>query len=73
MEWFAGWSQVGQHVGRLIVDPGYVVKFASLEVRSELLHEETVGRHVCILGVPVPRGLLHYQVRVVEAQDALHT
>ena len=66
-----GGAKLGQHVGRLVVEPGYMAKLASLKVRGELLHEEMVGRHVGILGVPVSRHLLDHQVRVVEAQDAL--
>jgi hypothetical protein len=39
-----------------------------IKVSADLLDEEAVARHVCILGVPIARRLLDHQVRVVVAQ-----
>ena len=44
-------------------------ELAPLEVSTELLYEEAVACHVCILGVPVARRLLDHQVGVTVSQN----
>ena len=39
----------------IIVGPWYVKELAPFEVPTDLLDEESIARHVCILGVPVAR------------------
>jgi hypothetical protein len=44
-------------------------ELAPFKVSTELLDEEAVAGHICILGVPVARRLLDHQVGVSIAQD----
>src|SRR3954468_14638259 len=44
-----------------------MVKFTSLEVSTQLLHQKTVACHICILCIPSPRALLHHEIGVAEA------
>ena len=58
-----------QGICLLVVISWHVKELTPFKVSTELLDEETVARHVCILGVPVTRRLLDHQVRVAVAQD----
>ena len=42
-----------QGICLLIVGPWHVKELTPLEISAELLDEETVACHVCVLGVPV--------------------
>ena len=53
----------------LVVGPWHMEELAPFKVSAELLNEEAVARHVCVLGVHVARLLLDYQIRVAIAQD----
>jgi len=69
----SGGADYRQGVGSLVIRPRDVVKLAAVEVAAELLDEEPVRSHVRILGVPGPRRLLHDEVGVAVAHDALDT
>ena len=75
MKGYAGWYCLAgradscQGVCFVVVVSWHIEELASLEIPTELLHEETVTRHVCIFGVPVARRLLDHQVRVTIAED----
>ena len=53
----------------LIVISWHMEKLAPFKISTELLYEEAVAGHICILGVPVTRRLLDHQVRISIAQD----
>ena len=44
-------------------------QLAPFKVSTELLDEEAVAGHICVLGVPVARRLLDHQVRVAITKD----
>src|SRR4051812_36101061 len=44
-----------------------MVKFTSLEVSTQLLHQKTVACHICIFCIPSPCALLHHEIGVAEA------
>ena len=54
----------------VVVGPWHVEELAPLKVSADLLDEESITRHVRVLGVPVARRLLDHEVRVAVAQDA---
>ena len=47
----------------------HMEELAPFKVSTELLYEEAVACHICILGVPIARRLLDHQVGVTVAQD----
>ena len=58
-----------QGICLLIIGPWHVKELAPVKISADLLDEEAVACHVCILGVPVARRQLDHQVGVAIAQD----
>ena len=56
----AGRADSCQGVCLVVVVSWHMEELAPLKIPTELLHEETVTRHVCIFGVPIARHLLDY-------------
>ena len=70
-DWYSlsGGADSCQGICLLVVGPWHVEELALFKISVELLDEEAVACHVCILGVPVTRRLLDHQVRVAVAED----
>jgi hypothetical protein len=44
-------------------------KLTTFEVTTQLLHQEMVGSHVCIMRIPYARTLLNHQIGITEAHN----
>ena len=55
--WYSlsGGADPCQGICLVVVGPWHVKELAPFEVPTDLLDEESIARHVCILGVPVAR------------------
>ena len=53
--WYSlsGGADPCQGICLLVVGPWHVEELASFKVSADLLDEESIARHVCVLGVPV--------------------
>ena len=69
--WYSllGGADSCQGISWLVFIPWHVKELAPFKISTELMNKEMGARHVCILGIPVDRRLLDYQVRVAVAQD----
>jgi hypothetical protein len=44
-------------------------ELTTFEVTTQLLHQETVGSHVCIMGIPYAGTLLNHQIGITETHN----
>ena len=70
-DWYGlpGGANPCQGICLLVVGLWHVKKLAPVKISTELLHEESVARHVFIFGVPVAGRLWDHQVGVAITQD----
>jgi hypothetical protein len=56
-------------IGCIILSPGNMPELTSFKVATYLLHQEMIGRHICIMCIPYAGALLDHHIRITEAHN----
>src|SRR3954468_17970108 len=79
LERYAWWNclpcgaKLGQGVCCFIVCSWNMVELATFKISADLLHQESVARHVSIFCIPRARALLYHQIGVTIALNIPNT